>query len=45
MNSFIQKALVATVFIVAVGFLVSKYFITKKPKNNKKDCGNGSCGC
>ncbi len=45
MNPFIQKVLVAIVFVMAIGFLVYKYVMPKKPKKTKKDCNNDSCGC
>jgi len=44
MNPFIQKVLVGITLILALWFLVSKYFLPEKKKNNK-DCGSGSCGC
>jgi hypothetical protein len=37
-----QEILVYVVLIVALGFLVRKFFW--KPKS-KKNCGNGDCGC
>ncbi len=42
---FIQKVLVAVTLVLALGYLVSKYFLPKNKKNTNKDCGNGSCGC
>lgn len=43
-NPLIQKVLVATALLIAVGFLLYTYFIPKKSKKDK-DCGSGSCGC
>ncbi len=43
-NPFIQKVLVVVTLILALGYLVSKYFLPKKKKSDK-DCGNGNCGC
>ncbi|MDN3665083.1 FeoB-associated Cys-rich membrane protein [Algibacter miyuki] len=44
MNTIIQNILVFTAMILAVAFLVKKYFI-KKP-NAKKACGgDDGCGC
>jgi hypothetical protein len=38
----IQEILAFVVLLLAVGFLIRKYFWKKK---SDKDCGNGDCGC
>jgi len=44
MNTIIQNILVITAVIVALGFLIKKFF-WKKPVSNKS-CGSGDgCGC
>ena len=42
MNSIIQNILVITTVIIALAFLIKKFFWTPKAK---KACGNDSCGC
>ncbi|MBM6500019.1 MAG: FeoB-associated Cys-rich membrane protein [Flavobacterium sp.] len=37
-----QEILVYILVIVALGFLVRKFFWKSK---SKKNCGNGDCGC
>ncbi len=41
MNIFIQNILVFTAVVLAVAFLVRKFFF----KKNKKSCGDDDCGC
>lgn len=43
MNIFIQNILVFTAVLLAVAFLVRKFFL-KNPKN-KKSCGEDDCDC
>nr|WP_225899116.1 FeoB-associated Cys-rich membrane protein [Flavobacterium erciyesense] len=39
----IQEILAFTTLIVAVAFLIKKFFFKKK--SNDKNCGNSDCGC
>lgn len=44
MNPFIQNVLAITALIIALAFLVTKFFLKKK--KSKKSCGGGDdCGC
>lgn len=44
MNTIIQNILVFIAIVLALTFLIKKFFL-KKP-NTKKDCGgNDECGC
>jgi len=38
----IQSVLVFLSLLVAVGFLIKKFFLKKK---RKKNCGDDNCGC
>ena len=38
-----QEILVYITVLLAVAFLVKKYFF--KPKKDAKSCGKGDCGC
>ncbi|MBQ0788369.1 MAG: FeoB-associated Cys-rich membrane protein [Oceanihabitans sp.] len=42
MNTIIQDILVFSTVLLAVAFIVKKYFYKKK---NKKACGTDDCGC
>ncbi|MBU2938157.1 FeoB-associated Cys-rich membrane protein [Lacinutrix sp. C3R15] len=42
MNTIIQNILAFSAVLLAVGFLVRKYFYKKK---TKKACGTDDCGC
>ncbi len=44
MNPFIQNVLVITALILALGFLITKFFM-KKSKSKKSCGGDDSCGC
>ncbi len=39
----IQEILAYSALVLAIGFLIRKFFW--KTKKSKKDCGNGGCGC
>lgn len=46
----IQQILVLITFIVALGFIVGKFFwkpafLKKGSKDDDAGCGSGSCGC
>ncbi len=43
MNPFIQNILAITALILAIGFLITKFFLKKK--NSKKACGEDDCSC
>ena len=44
MNPFIQNILAIAALIIALGFLITKFFLKKK--QSKKSCGGeGDCGC
>lgn len=43
MNTFIQNILVVTALVLAIAFLVKKFFWTKKAPT--KSCGKDDCGC
>ncbi|MFH6767465.1 FeoB-associated Cys-rich membrane protein [Gaetbulibacter aquiaggeris] len=44
MNPFIQNILAIAALILALGFLITKFFLKKK--QSKKSCGEeGDCGC
>ncbi|MBT8393571.1 MAG: FeoB-associated Cys-rich membrane protein [Bacteroidia bacterium] len=43
MNHFIQNILVFTAVVLAVAFLVNKFFFKKSKR--KKECGEDDCGC
>lgn len=44
MNPFIQNVLAITALIIALGFLITKFFFKKKA--SKKECGgDDDCGC
>ena len=38
----IQEVLAFGILILALSFLIRKYFLKKK---SDKNCGNGDCGC
>ena len=38
----IQEIAAFTILAVALGFLLKKFFLKKKSKDN---CGDGNCGC
>lgn len=40
----IQKILAFTVLILAIAFLIRKFFFKKKKKSDKS-CGSDDCGC
>jgi len=42
MNTIIQNILAITAVVLAVGFLVKKFFFKKK---SKESCGTDDCGC
>jgi len=42
MNTIIQNILAITAVLLAIGFLVKKFFWKKK---SKKSCGTDDCGC
>ena len=42
MNTIIQNILVFLAVLLAIGFIVKKYFYKKKAK---KACGTDDCGC
>lgn len=42
MNTLIQNILVFTAILLAIGFLVKKFFWKKK---SNKSCGTDDCGC
>ncbi len=43
MNLFIQNILVFTAIVLAVAFLIRKFFLKKS--KNKTDCGDNDCDC
>ncbi len=49
MNLLIQNILVLVVFVVAIGFLIKKFFwkpqISSLNKKSPGTCGKNGCGC
>lgn len=43
MNPFIQNILAIAALILALGFIITKFFLKKK--KSKKACGDEDCGC
>lgn len=47
--SFLQPILVYIALVIAVGYLVKKFFLPKalfvSKKNSSKACGQDDCGC
>ncbi|WP_445955476.1 FeoB-associated Cys-rich membrane protein [Yeosuana sp.] len=43
MTPFIQNVLAIAALIIAIGFLITKFFLKKK--KSKKGCGEDDCGC
>lgn len=43
MNPFIQNILAIAALILALGFIITKFFL--KQKKSKKACGDEDCGC
>jgi len=41
-NNIIQEIIAFLLLAIAIGFLIKKYFWTKK---SDKNCGKGDCGC
>jgi hypothetical protein len=39
----VQQTIAYLILVVAVAFLIKKFFIKKKKKG--KDCGSDGCGC
>lgn len=44
-NFWIQQTLVFIAALIAILFLVKKFFIKPKKNKNSKSCGNSDCGC
>ena len=49
MNILIQNILVVLIFVLAVGFLIKKFFwkpsFSPAKKKSTKSCGDSGCGC
>lgn len=45
MNTIIQNILVFTTLIIALRFLVKKFFWKPKTTTPSKSCGKDGCGC